>query len=408
MGAGENAGACYIRAGIAVNTGRPAREAAVTRAPTVFISCGEASGDLYASELVRELKRRTPSLLAFGLAGDRSRAAGAELIVELDEVSVIGLVEVVSKLHALSSAMSRLVATVEARKPDVAVLIDFSGFNLRLARALKSLDVPVVYYVSPQLWAWRRGRIRAIRRCVDEMLVILPFEEAFYAREGVRARYVGHPLVDLVDSAGVSEEWAREHGIEPDRPLITILPGSRRREIELHLPVLGEAVRRLRRARPELQFLVSRAPTVPAELVAELLGELAVDVPILDGDVHAGLAHAVCAVVASGTATVEAALLGTPMVVVYRVGRMSYALGRRFVRVPHFSMVNLIAERALVPELIQDGMTPEAIEEHVLQLLEPGAADAQRQGLAEVKTKLGGGGASARAADAVSEYFGLS
>ena len=380
----------------------------MTRDPSLLVSCGEASGDLYASELVRELKRRWPSLRAFGLAGERSRAAGAELIVELEEVSVIGLVEVVSKLGALSSAMSRLVATAEARKPDVAVLIDFSGFNLRLARALKPLGIPVVYYVSPQLWAWRRGRIRAIRKYVDEMLVILPFEEAFYASEGVRARYVGHPLVDLVESAGGEDTVARDHGLDAARPLVTLLPGSRRREIELHVPVLAEAIRRLRRSRPDLQFLMSRAPTVSRDLIEEHLAELAEEVPLLEGSTHAALAGSDCAVVASGTATVEAALLGTPMVVVYRVGRMSYALGRRFVRVPHFSMVNLIAERELVPELIQDDMTAESIADRVLNLLEPGPAKEQRDGLAEVKTRLGGGGASARAADAVGDYFGLS
>jgi len=376
----------------------------------LLISCGEASGDLYAAELLQELIKKLPSLSAFGLGGARAEAAGMERIVRLEEVSVIGLVEVVRKLPALSDAMRRLCAAAETRRPDLSVLIDFSGFNLRLARRLKALGIPVVYYVSPQVWAWRRGRIRTIRETVEEMLVILPFEKELYERENVKVRYVGHPLVDLVRTSDTREAFFARLGLDRKRPLVMMLPGSRRREIELHLPILRRAIDELSRTHANPQFVVSRAPTVPPELLTEFLTEFLMDgrVRILEGPIYDGLAHASAAVVASGSATVEAALSGTPMVVVYRVGRATYFLGKPFVNLPFYSMVNLIAERELVPELIQSAMTPANIVEHVMRLLDEDNAQAMRHGLADVKQKLGGGGASARAADAVLSHFELS
>ena len=376
----------------------------------LLISCGEASGDLYAAELLKELIKKRPSLSAFGLGGARSEAAGMERIVRLEEVSVIGLVEVVRKLPALAYAMRRLCAAAESRRPDLAVLIDFSGFNLRLARRLKALGVPVVYYVSPQVWAWRRGRIRTIRETVEEMLVILPFEKEFYEREGVKVRYVGHPLVDLVRASEDREAFFSRAGLDPGRPLLIVLPGSRRREIELHVPILCRAIEELSRTHADLQFVISRAPTIPPGFLHDRLEVTTIDrVRILEGPIYNGLVHAAAAVVASGTATMEAALSGTPMVVVYRVGRVSYFLGKPFVNLAFYSMVNLIAERELVPELIQGAMTPANIVEHVTRLLDEDNAEAMRRGLADdVKQKLGGGGASARAAEAVLSRFELS
>ena len=376
--------------------------------PQLLISCGEASGDLYAAELLKALATRRPSLTAFGLGGAQSEAGGMELVVRLEEVSVIGLVEVVRKLPAIAGAMKRLCSAAEARRPDLAVLIDFSGFNLRLARRLKALGIPVLYYVSPQVWAWRRGRIRAIRETVDEMLVILPFEKEFYEREGVKVSYVGHPLVDLVRVSEEREAFFARLGLDPSRRLLIMLPGSRRREIELHVPILRRAIDELARKHPELQFAVSRAPTIPADLLSHQLGTTLDRVRILEGPVYDGLAHADAAVVASGTATVEAALSETPMVVVYRAGRATYLLGKPFVKVPFFSMVNLIAGEELVPELIQDAMTPTSVVDRVTRLLDEDAAEAMRRGLRDVKRKLGGGGASARAAEAVLSRFELS
>ncbi len=371
----------------------------------ILVSSGEASGDLYASELLRELRTRGSSIEAFGLGGPRSRAEGASLVVDLQEISVIGLVEVVRKIPALRRAMNRLSEEARLRKPHVAILVDFSGFHLRLAKRLHEMGVPILYYVSPQVWAWRRGRIRRIRDLVSQMLVILPFEEELYRSEGIPVRYVGHPLVDLVEPSRTREKFCSELGLDPARPILLLLPGSRRREIELHVPVLRELVERLRRERPELQMVMSRAPTVAASWIEAALGGAISEVRLLEDGTYDGMKHAALAVVASGTATVEAALSETPMIVVYRVGRLTHALGRPFVNLPYFSMVNLIAGRRLVPELIQDDMTAEAIGAQVEALLEPGAAEEMKRGLREVKAKLGGKGASARAADAVLSFL---
>jgi len=366
----------------------------------ILLSCGEASGDLYCSELARELKRIEPGIQCFGLAGAASARAGVELLVRLEQVSVIGLVEVVAKLPALRRALSTLVDAAARRRPAAAVLIDFSGFNLRLGRRLKALGVPVVYYVSPQVWAWRAGRIRTIKNTVDRMLVILPFEEALYQSAGVPVRFVGHPLVDLVRPREDRSSFLGRLGLDPARLLVVVMPGSRRSELALHLPILVQATERLDAARPDLQFLFLKAPTVDSAAFRPVEAASA-RVRIAEAVNYEALAHAAVAVVASGTATVEAALSDTPMVVVYQVGALTYLLGRPLVKVPHYAMVNLIAGRPLVPELIQDRMTAEAVAEEVLRLLHPAAAAAMRQGLAEVRTKLGAGGASRRAAEEV-------
>jgi lipid-A-disaccharide synthase len=368
----------------------------------ILISCGEASGDFYASALVEELRKLDPEVSCFGIGGDQLAGAGAELLVTLDEISVIGLVEVIEKLPALLRARGTLEEAARQRRPDVAVLIDFSGFNLRLGRSLKALGIPIVYYVSPQVWAWRRGRVKVIREIVDKMLVILPFEEDFYRREGIPVRFVGHPLVDVVKPREDRSRFFETVGLHPDRPVVAVLPGSRKREIELHLPILIKAMKMMLVERAELQFLVLEAPTIRREEIQSRLGGLTEQIPVISDSTYEGLAHATAAIVASGTATVEAALCGTPMVVVYRTSKLSYMLGKPFVQVPHYAMVNLIAKRRLVPEIIQDDLTDKAVVQETLHLLEDtSAADAMRQGLEDVKARLGEGGASHRAAQEV-------
>lgn len=368
----------------------------------ILISCGEASGDLYAAELVRALQRLDETVECFGLGGDRLAQAGTQLLVTLDEVSVIGLVEVLGKIPALRRARDTLLGAAAARRPDAAVLIDFSGFNLRLAKKLKKMGIPIVYYVSPQVWAWRRRRVRTIRATAEKILVIYPFEEDFYRREGVPVRFVGHPIVDLVRPREDRSSFCDRVGVDPDRPLVAIMPGSRRREIELHLPILAKALELMVERRPDLDIVVLKAFTINKDEILAGLGRVAPRVHMAEDATYEGLAYASVAVVASGTATVEAALSGTPMVVVYRVGRLSYRLGKPLVRVPHYAMVNLIAQQAVVPELMQDEMTPEAITAKVLELIEsPTAVNAMKNELAKVKARLGGGGASGRAAEEV-------
>jgi len=390
---------CYIRL---VFLSTVAKDKAGKGGIDVLLSCGEASGELYAAELVRELRAIDPEARCFGIGGRRLEQAGAEILVDLHTISVIGLVEVLSKLPALKRAQTTLLAAASRRMPDVAVLIDFSGFNLRLSSRLKALGVPVVYYVSPQVWAWRRGRLRTIGRNVDKMLVILPFEESFYRDAGIAAKFVGHPLVDLVRSHQDRPTFFRRLGLRADRPLVVLMPGSRPREIELHLPVIAGAMRKMMARRSDLQFALIKAPTVEEPAIRAGLGDASASVSVLSESAYEALSHADVAIVASGTATVEAALSETPMVVVYRVGGLSYRLGRPLVRVPYFAMVNLIAERALVPELIQDEMTEERVASETLRLMEdPEAAESMRRGLREVKAKLGAGGASRRAAEEV-------
>ena len=364
-----------------------------------LLSCGEASGELYAAGLVRELLALEPEMECFGLGGDRLREAGAEVLVDLNEISVIGLVEVVGKLPALKRAQTTLVEAAAQRAPDVAILIDFSGFNLRLSHKLKSLGIPIVYYVSPQVWAWRRGRLKTIKQNIEKMLVILPFEEQFYREAGIAATFVGHPLVDMVRSREDRSTFLQRLGLDANRPVVVLMPGSRPREIELHLPVLAGAVKSMKDRRPDLQFVLLKAPTIELASLVAGLGPASSSVHILSETIYEALSHADVAIVASGSATVEAALSGTPMVVVYRVGKLSYFLGKPLVRVPHYAMVNLIAERSLVPELIQEEMTADKVCSETLNLLEdPEAAESMRRGLREVSARLGAGGASRKAA----------
>jgi lipid-A-disaccharide synthase len=373
--------------------------------PRLLVSAGEPSGDLYASELVRHLRDAHPGLDVFGLGGDRLAANGGRLLAHVRDLAVVGLAEVLRHLPRLRGVFRAVLAEVDQRPPDLAILVDYPGFNLRLARQLRARTVPVVYYVSPQVWAWRGGRIRTLRDTVALMLVIFPFEEEIYRRAGVPVAFVGHPLVDLVPPAPPADEARRGLGLDPARPVVALLPGSRRKEVDHHLPRLLESVRRLGAARPDLQFALAAAPGLDAASLRASVAAL--PVTVFSERTHDVLASATAAVVASGTATVEAALLGTPMVVVYRLSPVTYTLGRRLVRVPHVAMANLIAGERLVTELVQGDFTPEAVVREVLSLLDDDERRRHVQaGLAEVRRRLGGGGASARAAKEVDALLG--
>jgi lipid-A-disaccharide synthase len=369
----------------------------------LLVSAGEPSGELYAAEMLRCLREDLPSLEVFGLGGDHLARAGGRLLAHVRDTAVVGLLEVVRHLPRFRRLFHEVLAEVARDPPRAAVLVDYPGFNLRLARALHARGVPVVYYVSPQVWAWKRGRVRALRETVARMLVIFPFEEPLYRAEGVPVTFVGHPLVDLVKPAPDRAAFLRGLGLDPDRPVLALLPGSRRKEVEHHLPTLREAVRRLREERPALQFVLAAASSLDPGSLRARAGDC---VSVVSGRAHEVLSVCTAAVLASGTATVEAALLGAPMVVVYRLSPVTWALGRRLVRVPHVAMANLIAERRLVPELIQSDFTAEAVVGETLALLDDAEKRAAvRAGLDEVRRRLGGGGASARAARAVADVL---
>lgn len=371
----------------------------------LLVVAGEASGDLHGARLLQELRRLVDPLDAFGLGGDELAAVGLDRVVDSGEISVVGLTEALKVLPRAREIFDRLVREVDRRRPRLALLIDFPEFNLRLARALKERGVPVVYYVSPQVWAWRRGRVKAIAELVDAMLVLFPFEAEFYRRHGVEAVHVGHPLVDEVPE--LPHVWDR--GEPADEPYqIALLPGSRTSEVEALLPVMLETVRLLAEEIPLFARLI-RASTIPRgmlEEAVELSGLPVRVVPAAERFEAVASSHA--ALCASGTATLEVGLLGTPMAVLYRLGSWTYLLGRLLVRLPYVSLVNLVLGREVVPELLQARAHPERVRDEVLGLLRDRRAVAEmRSGLAELRGRLGEKGASARAAREVAERLRL-
>jgi lipid-A-disaccharide synthase len=374
-----------------------------------MISCGEPSGDLYAGALAAELLRKDPSLVVTGFGGDRLLAAGASLVGNFSGLSVTGLLEVARVVPRTYATYRRLVDAAAATRPDVFVAVDFPDFNFTLARAVRKLGVPVVYYISPQLWAWRRGRMKTMRRIADRVLVIFPFEEPIYEAAGVPVQWVGHPLLDVADTPAPRRVFLEQAGLDPDRPVIALLPGSRRNEVNAILPDLARAAVLIRARIPGAQFLVARAPHLtdavfePLALIRE--GDShARSVTVVEGHADDVLAAADVALVASGTVTVQAALHECPMVVVYRLSALTYTLGKPFIHVETYAMANLIAGRRVVPELIQDAFTPQAVADEAMRvLMDPAHAAAVRADLAGVKARLGPPGATARAADAVLE-----
>jgi lipid-A-disaccharide synthase len=373
----------------------------------VLVSCGEASGDLYAAALVRELRALVPDVDVFGLGGPRFAAAGGRQIADYREFSVNGLFEVIGKLPRLAAARSQIVASAVATPPDVFVPIDFWGFNYRLAQAMKKRGVPVVYYVSPQLWASRPWRMTSMRAIASRVLVIFPFEEAIYRQAGVPVEFVGHPLVELTGAAASRQQFLEARGLTASAPAVAILPGSRTNEVARILPDLVAAAAIISSAVPGVQFVVARAPNLADALFEPLRRAGLPRAVMVEGDTDTVLAAADVALTASGTATVQAALHDTPMVIVYRVSPLTYAIGRRLLTVDTFGMVNLIAGSRIVPELIQHDFTPEAVaREAIAMLTDPARTLAIREGLRDVRHKLGSAGASHRAAKAILRVLG--
>ena len=367
----------------------------------VMLSCGEPSGDLYAGALVAALKQRDPAVDAFGLGGERFQAAGGRLIGDFHGLAVTGLIEVLRILPDSYSMFRRLVDEAKRERPDVLVLVDYPDFNFRLMAAVRRLGVPIVYYVSPQLWAWRSGRIQTMKALVDLVLPIFPFEEALYRAEGVATSFVGHPLVDLAVATESREALAARLELDASKPIVALLPGSRHNELHRLVPVLAAATPRIKSAVPGTQFLVARAPNLGDSYFAPFHG-IGVPVRVVEGQTDNVLAAADVVVTASGTATIQTALHDTPMVVVYRLSPVTYKLGKPLVRVSMYSMVNLVAGERVVEELIQDQCTPEAVAQATVDLLTDEERVAQmKEHLARVRQRLGGPGASGRAADAI-------
>ena len=344
---------------------------------SVLMVAGEASADVHGAQVLQALRQRHGPVTAFGIGGAAARAAGLATLYRAEDIALAGLTEVVFALPRLFGMLRQLARLAQERRPRVAVLIDMPDFNLPLARRLKALGIPVIYYISPQVWAWRAGRVKQIRRLVDRMLVVLPFEEAWYRARSVDALFVGHPLLDeLPTPGGPAQQQAARAQLQLGQqvgPVLALLPGSRREEVARHLPPMLAAVALLRKAdHPSLCAVLPVASTVAPEQIAQLVRDAGVDVVVVQGHSDEALLAADAALVCSGTATLQAALLERPMVVVYRVSWLSYLILRHLIRVAHIGLVNLIAQARLVPELVQEALTPEALAAAVAPQLTPG------------------------------------
>jgi len=381
----------------------------------VLISAGEASGDMYGAQLIAALRRAArvgaarvgagdspaqldlgPAALGcpaergsaafFGAGGEKMRAAGCELIVDAKDLSVVGITEILGHLPKIWGLFRKLIAAADHRKPDLAIVIDSPAFNWRVARAMHRRGVPVVYYVAPQFWAWRQGRVRLLRRYVNKALVIFPFEESFYRERGVDAAFVGHPLADLPRPAIERADYAAQHSLDPAKHWITLMPGSRVKEVRMNLPTMRAAAAQFGRA---YEFLLPVAPTLDHPFLASLVGSS--NTIHLVPESPPALYHSRAGIIASGTATVEAAVMTTPFVMVYRVSPLTYLLGRSRVKVPHFAMPNLIAGREVVPELVQHDFTAANVVARLNELLPDGPPrDTMLEELATVKARLRG------------------
>jgi lipid-A-disaccharide synthase len=374
-----------------------------------MIIAGEASGDLYGARLVLAMKRVAPDMRFFGLGGPEMEKVGVRVLFQLSAMAVVGMTEIIPRIGYILRALRELTTSLGSSHPDLLILIDYPGFNLNLAKKARVLGIPVLYYIPPQVWAWWRGRVRKIARRVDRVAVILPFEEEFYQRFGLPVEYVGHPLMDLPLPGG-SKKMIREGlGINHEKgPILGLLPGSRAEEVARMMPAMIGAAEIISRHYPRLHCILPLASTVREDVVRPYVENATIDVTIGRSDTKELLKIADVALVASGTATLEAAIMETPMIIAYKVSPLSYILGRFLAKVSHIGLVNLIAGRTIVPELIQGEATAFRLAEEALAILKNNGLRAEMKGqLRSIREQLGQGGASRKAASIAGEMMGL-
>ncbi len=370
-----------------------------------MVIAGEASGDLHGAGVVRELKRLSPGIEVFGMGGAMLRAEGMEILVDIRTMAFMGFVEVAQNLRTILKTERILKKSLADRKPDAVLLIDYPGFNLRFARAAKRAGAAVHYYISPQIWAWRRSRVNTIARVVDKMHVIFPFEEQIYAQAGVPVMFVGHPLVERFTPLDSVAAWKQAHGFDPGKPLLGLFPGSRTQEIDRILPVMVEAARMLMKRHP-LEVAVGLASNLESGVMRKNLPH-ASGIRIVEHATHELMQAADAALVTSGTATLEIGWYGTPFVVVYKTSPVTYAIGRALVDVEHIGLVNIVAGRTIVPELVQSACTPARMVRELEPILfDPAVRLRVSNALSEIRAKLGGPGASRKVAESVLTFKG--
>ncbi len=367
-----------------------------------MIIAGEASGDLHGSSLALALKELEPSIELIGMGGEKMVKAGLRSFQDIKDLSVIGLLEILSSIGKFKAAFNLLAGKLDSEKPDCVVLIDYPEFNLRFAKEAKKRGIPVVYYISPQIWAWRKGRVNIVKKYVDEMIVILGFEKDFYAKEGVNVEFVGNPLLDSVKSSLKKEDFIKKYGLEPAFRTIALLPGSRLTEIERNLPVMLKAAKRIKDRFGDSQFILAKPAEIRSSAYEKILQGAPLKPAIVEGHPYDCINAAELVLVASGTATVETMILDKPMLIIYKVSFLTWLVGKLLVRIPNIGLVNIIAGEKIVPELIQFDATPSKITSEVSSLLSsPDKMEAMRTRLAAVRSELGGPGASKRAAEII-------
>lgn len=373
----------------------------------ILIIAGEASGDLHASNLVREVARLDPSLSFYGVGSSRMSEAGVRLLADASSISVVGATEVLAHIRDIYGVYARLKAFLKEERPALLILVDFPDFNIMLGKAAKRLGIPVLYYISPQVWAWRKGRVQTIAGLVKSMIVVFPFEVDIYKKAGVDVRYVGHPLTDVVRSELGRGDAGRALGLDPHKRTVALLPGSRRKEIANLLPDMLGAAGILRDRFKDLQFVLPVAHTLSKDILSGHIDGCGLPVRLVEGRVYDALRASDAAIVASGTATLETGLMAVPMVIVYRMSRLSFMIAKKIIHVPHVGLVNIVAGKRLVPELLQDDVTPKNIADSIAPVLADEEEHARIKGeLLKVRAVLGDAGASERAAHVVIEILG--
>ena len=368
-------------------------------AERVMMIVGEASGDLHAAGVIREMKKRNPAVELYGVGGDKMIAEGFRIVYHIREVNFMGFVEVIRHLPVIRAVTFTLKQILQLKRPDVVVLVDYPGFNLRFAKIVKKLGIRIVYYISPQVWAWHRSRVKQMKKLVDKMLVIFPFEVPFYEKEGVPVEFVGHPLLEVVESTMEDRHFRKRYGLDPELPILAVLPGSRRQEIDNIFPAMLSAAKAVARER-NMQVAIGVAPTLDEGYFRTMHGSGTV--PLVKGATYDLMHHAAFAMVTSGTATLETAMFSTPMVVVYKTSWMTYLIGRLLVQVKNIGLVNIVAGRTIVPEFIQHRATAKNLAESMMDLFEEeGRLATMREELGKVRELLGSSGASAIVADRI-------